>query len=550
MQSQFRSHFRKVAACGLAALVLSVVFAAGAAEVLAFDKAYNKGNKALKKGDFAAAEKIFREILGKDARDTQARLGLSFALLKQRSLQGAYDNAARVIMLDPLSARAHALLGASILGAGEFRLSVEEFRTALSLNDQEALAIAGLAMVDFYENRLSSALAGLRRASELDYEEPDYLFNLGQAAARTEKYKEAADAYERFLIIAPKTDVDRRARIAGLIDFLRYLGRQGSLYVPSGELRTSIKFESFDTRPILIVKVNGQRETLKFVLDTGSGMSVISDQTAKKLGLKPVARGGLARAVGGGGRFEIVYGYLNSVEIGDVRIENVPVYIRKFFDSQVPVDGYLGLSVVSKFLTSIDYGTRQMSLIRQNQSDLVETWTVVRRGESAQALADVRPNEAAIEVPLRTTSSGFLSAEVNLEGFEKPLNFIVDTAASITVVSEKLSQQEQLLDLLQPSKMRVFGAAGVTEDVKLLQLPKLGLGLTKLERINAAVLDLEPVNETAGFTQSGILGGNFLKNFRIYFDFARGLMRLESLGNKPRTDMNNQEVFVSPVSTP
>ncbi len=550
MQSQFRSHFRKVAACGLAALVLSVVFTAGATDVLAFDKAYNKGTKALKRGEFAAAEKIFREILVKDTRDTQARLGLSFALLKQRNLQGAYDNAARVIMLDPLSARAHALLGASILGAGEFRLSVEEFRTALSLNDQEALAIAGLAMVDFYENRLSSALAGLRRASELDYEEPDYLFNLGQAAARTEKYKEAADAYERFLIIAPKTDVDRRARIAGLIDFLRYLGRQGSLYVPSGELRTSIKFESLDTRPILIVKVNGEREPLKFVLDTGSGMSVISDQTAKRLGLKPVARGGLARAVGGGGRFEIVYGYLNSVEIGDVKIENVPVYIRKFFDSQVPVDGYLGLSVVSKFIASIDYGTRQMSLIRQNQSELVESWTVVRRGESAQALADVRPNESIIEVPLRTTSSGFLSAEVNLEGFDKPLNFIVDTAASITVVSEKLSQQEQLLDLLQPSKMRVFGAAGITEDVKLLQLPKLTLGLTKLEKINAAVLDLEPVNETAGFTQSGILGGNFLKNFRIYFDFARGLMRLESLANKPRTDLNNQEVFVSPVSTP
>ena len=43
-----------------------------------------------------------------------------------------------------------------------------------------------------------------------------------------------------------------------------------------------------------------------------------------------MARGGLARAVGGGGRFEIVYGYLNSMEIGDIRIENVPVYIRHF----------------------------------------------------------------------------------------------------------------------------------------------------------------------------------------------------------------------------
>ena len=542
MQSQTNSGFRRLAACCVAAFVVFFV----SSTAFASTKAHTKGMKALKKGDYTAAEKIFREILGKDARDTEARLGLSFSLFKQRNLQGAYDNAARVIMLDPLSARAHAILGASILGAGEFRLSIEEFRTALSLDEREALAISGLAMVDFYENRIGTALSGLRKAVSIDPDEPDYVFNLGQAAARNEKYKEAADAYERFLFIAPKTDVDRRARIVGLIDFLRYLGRQGSLYVPSAGVRTTVPFESFDNRPIISVRINGEKQPFKFVLDTGSGMSVLSEQTAKKLGLKPVARGGMARAVGGGGKFEIVYGYLNSIEIGDVGLDNVPVYIRRFFDTNIPVDGYLGLSVVSKFLASIDYGTRKVSLLKQNQSDVVESWTMLRRGESAQSLLPLTPNDGTIEVPLRTTSSGFLSGEVGLEGFDKTLNFIIDTAASITVVSEKLSQEEQLLDLLRPSKMRVYGAAGVTEDVKLLQLPRLSLGLSKLEKINAAVLDLEPVNETAGFTQSGILGGNFLKNFHVYFDFARGSIRLEPLGQKPRADVSSPDVLSTP----
>jgi len=542
MQSQTNSGFRRLAACCVAAFVVFFV----SSTAFASTKAHTKGMKALKKGDYTTAEKIFREILGKDARDTEARLGLSFSLFKQRNLQGAYDNAARVIMLDPLSARAHAILGASILGAGEFRLSIEEFRTALSLDEREALAISGLAMVDFYENRIGTALSGLRKAVSLDPDEPDYVFNLGQAAARNEKYKEAADAYERFLFIAPKTDVDRRARIVGLIDFLRYLGKQGSLYVPSAGVRTTVPFESFDNRPIISVRINGEKQPFKFVLDTGSGMSVLSEQTAKKLGLKPVARGGMARAVGGGGKFEIVYGYLNSIEIGDVGVDNVPVYIRRFFDTNIPVDGYLGLSVVSKFLASIDYGTRKVSLLKQNQSDAVESWTMLRRGESAQSLLPLTPNDGTIEVPLRTTSSGFLSGEVGLEGFDKTLNFIIDTAASITVVSEKLSQEEQLLDLLRPSKMRVYGAAGVTEDVKLLQLPRLSLGLSKLEKINAAVLDLEPVNETAGFTQSGILGGNFLKNFHVYFDFARGSIRLEPLGQKPRAEVSSPDVLSTP----
>ena len=549
MRCNSKTHLSRTAALSVAAFVFCFALAGVVPDAHGFNdkKAYEKGYKALRKGDYQQAEKIFRDLLGKDAKDIDARLGLSFTLLKQRSLQGAYDNAARVIMLDPLSARGHALLGAAILAAGEFRLSVEEFRTALALNENEALAVAGLAMVDFYENRLTLAMPGLRRASNLDPNEPDFLFNLGQAAARSEKYKEAADAYEKFLMIAPKTDTDRRARILGLIDFLRYLGRQGSLYVASGENRTSVPFEATDNRPVLPIRINGQKQTMRFVLDTGSGMSVISEETAKALGVKAVARGGLARAVGGGGKFEIVYGYINSIDIGGARIENVPVYIRKFFDNNVPVDGYLGLSVVSKYLTSIDYGTRRMSLVRQNQSDIVESWTV-RRPEGMLALAPTAPNDGTVEVPLRTTSSGFLSGEVGLEGFDKTVNFIIDTAASITVVSEKLSQEEQLLELLQPSRMRVFGAAGVTEDVKLLQLPKLSLGVTTLERINAAVLDMEPVNETAGFTQAGILGGNFLRHFRIYFDFARGSMRLEAL-NKPKAAENiNPEAVVS--STP
>lgn len=543
MLSHNHESFRRMAAVSLAAFVFSLIVLCLPAQTLAANKAHEKGERAIRKGDFQTAEKIFRELLGKDSKDNEARLGLSFALLKQRSLQGAYDHAARVIMTDPLSARAHALLGAAILGAGDFKNSVEEFKTALALKDDESLAIAGLAMVNFYENRMVLALAGLRKAVSLDADEPDYVFNLGQAAARTERYKEAADAYERFLLIAPKTDADRRARIAGLIDFLRYLGRQGSLYIPGGANRTVVPFENVDNRPILNVRINGQKEPLRFVLDTGSGMSVVSDATAKRLGLKPVARGGMARAVGGGGRFEIVYGYLSSIEIGELKVENIPVYIRRFFDNQVPVDGYLGLSVISKFLTSIDYGDRRLSLVRQNQSDSA---TNLKPGEP-QSINLTLPGDATIEVPLRTTSSGFLSGEVGIEGLERTVNFIIDTAASISVVSEQLSQEQHILDLVKPSKMRVYGAAGITEDVKLVQLPKISLGLSMLEKINAAVLDLEPVNETAGFTQSGILGGNFLRHFRIYFDFSRGAIRLEPLGQKPKSvETTNPEVATSP----
>jgi len=506
-------------------VILSIALTAIAGTPSDKTKTRERAQKAMRAGDFEHAEQLYRELLTKDDHDNDARLGLSQALLKQRRLQDSYDHAARVIALDPLSARAHALLGSAVLAAGDFRLSVEEFRTALSLNDDEAIAVAGLAMVDFYENRTASCIEGLRRAASLDSNEPDYVFNLGQAAARSERYKEAADAYERFLQIAPRTDADRRARIRGLIDFLRYLGQQGSLYSLGGSDRTAVKFEAPDFRPIIKIRLNGSKEYLRFVLDTGSGMSVLSEETARRMGIRAVARGGLARAVGGGGRFEIVYGYVNSIEVGDIQIQNVPVYIRHFFDEHNPVDGYLGIAALGRLITVLDYGSQQMTLLRQRNSESTSLATLINPGKGV----DAGPARQGIDLPVRTTSSGFISGEVFIDGIKKPLNFILDTGATVTVVSEKLAQLEESQGFIQQTRMRVFGAAGVADDVKTALLPKLTIGSLARERLEAAVLDLDPVNETAGFQQSGILGANFLRHFRLMFDFQKGIVRLEPL---------------------
>ena len=535
IKSPFHQIVIRALAAGLLCLALT-----GANPVNAVDKekTRTRAQRALRSGDFERAEQLYRELLAKNDRDTDARLGLSHALLKQRRLQDSFDHAARVVAVDPLSARAHSLLGSALLASGDFRVSVQEFRTALSLNSDEAMAIAGLAMVDYYENRTARCVAGLRRAAFLDPNEPDYLFNLGQAAGRIERYKEAADAYERFLIVSPHTDTDRRARIRGLIDFLRYLGAQGGLYSLQGPDRTVLQFDAPDGRPIIKLRINGSKEFLRFVLDTGSGMSVISDETARKLGLKAVAHGGLARAVGGGGRFEIVYGYLNTIELGEVRIANVPVYIRHFYDEHNPVDGYLGIAALSRLVISLDYGVRTLTLTRQRNSQTEVGTGTAGQGKPVKAEAvEPRPE---IGVAVRTTSSGFLSGEVFIDGITRPLNFIIDTGATVSVLSEKTAALEEARAFIKEGRMRVFGAAGIAEDVKTALLPKVMMGSYTLEKINAAVLDLEPVNETAGFQQSGILGGNFLRHFRVAFDFQNGIVRLQPLDAAPIQSANPQ----------
>ena len=496
------------AASGVAAFAFSIILSVPARAAEDTKLLRKQAANAMKAGEFAQAEEIYNQLLALNAKDQKARLGLSYALVKQRFWGGAFEHAAKVLQEDRFSSRAMALLGTTLLAKGEFRAANEAFQSAMLLDDNEPLALAGLGMIEFYENRLSNSVSLLRRAVALDSDEPDFVFSLAQAAARDEKFKESADSFERFLQIAPKTDEDRRDRIRGLISFLRYLGQRGRLYANDGEM-ASVPIEMVTTRPVVNVRINGHKETQKFVFDTGSGMCVISEETAKRLGVKQIARGGKARAVGGDGKFEIVYGFLDSLSVGDVTINNVPVYIRRFHGNTTQVDGYLGTSAISKYVTTVDYAARAFSLNKKRKS-----------GKNNAA--------TTVELPMRTTSSGFISGEVQIEGVKKALNFIIDTGASISVLSDKLAGTEELGAFQEGARMRVYGAAGVEDDVKTLILPQLLVGTHSQHGINAAILDLDSINETTGFEQTGILGGNFLYNYRVTFDFKRGILRLET----------------------
>jgi tetratricopeptide (TPR) repeat protein/predicted aspartyl protease len=458
-----------------------------------------QGEKFVRRGEYIEAEKVYKRAVEINPAHSGAKLKLASVYLKQRRLSEAYDLSFLVAKAEPSNSNAFAVLGATLLSAGRFPEARKIFLNALRLNKKEALAWAGYGMLDFYENRILDSLSSLREAVFYDSDQPDYYFALAQVSARAEQYKEAADAYNRFLFVSRSTDDDRRARIKGLINFLRFLGQKKTLYVTAGEAETSVPIQVIGNRPVIELRVNDRKQALRFVLDTGSGISVISDQTAKKLGIEPITRGGYAKGIGGDGRFEIVYGFLKEVEIGDVGIKNVPVYIRKFHSTGDQVDGYIGLSLISKFLTTIDYGALTFSLTKK--------------------AADIASNAESISLPLRLTSSGFLSGEVQLEGIQEPLNFIVDTGASISVISDTVANTDGISSFVKHEKMRVVGSAGITDDVPSFLLPRVSFGSHSRNSITAIALDLDTINEASGFEQAGILGGNFLRNYRMTFDF-------------------------------
>jgi tetratricopeptide (TPR) repeat protein len=471
------------------------------------DKLFREGRKAFQKGHYPEAANLYMSVVFRDAKDLEARQNASYAYLKDQNFQKCYDQAMEVLKINPNIARAHALAGAALLRSGYVQESVYELNQAFKLDLKEPLAYGTAAEIDYYEGRTRDSISKALRAHGLDPNEADYLMTIARASSRIELYEQAAEAYERFLAVAPETDKERRDRIAGLIQFYRQLAGL-EVHEVNGPKFSQIAFQlGGDRRPYLHLKINGRDAV--FVVDTGSGFTVISKDAAKKFKVSEIAQGGHSQGVGGTGKFPIVYGLIKTLELGDIRVKSIPCFIRPFHvdkeaAADFQADGFIGLSILSHFLTEIDYKDNVMRL----DQDVKRTIPVV-----AQSGLTI--------VPFRTTQNGLISVETEIDGKNK-INAILDSGASSTVIStaavERLSMREQII---KGQTTKVIGAGGISDNVELLQLRNCRIADLRQDNLRALVLDFGAINETAGFEQSGILGGDFLRHFSVTINFAR-----------------------------
>jgi tetratricopeptide (TPR) repeat protein len=477
------------------------------------DKLYREARKAMRQGKYDAGLTIFLGMIEADARDNRARLGASFAYLKMQNYPPCFQQAKEVLSIDANNARAHALAGVSLLRSGFIRAAVGELQQALDLDPKEALAYGGAAEIDYYEGRAKDARSKSYYAHNLDPEEPDYLVTYARASSRVEDFKEAADAYELFLEISPPSDTERRDRIRGLIQFYRQLAGL-RVHQVGGPAVTEVPFQlGSDRRPYVRVKLNGRDAV--FVIDTGSGFTVISKEAAKRFGVMEIARGGKSQGVGGTGKFQIVYGLIKSLQIGEAKVRMIPCFVRPFHGdrgrpAEETADGFIGLSVLSHFLTELDYKSSRMRLDRSDNRS-----------------APMASTPGVTLVPFRTTQNGLISVETEFDG-NPFVNAILDSGASSTVISvaavERLNMGDQII---KGQTTSVIGAAGITENVRMLFIRNCRVADQLQSNLRALVLDFGAINETSGFEQSGILGGDFLRHFRLTIDFDRALLALQ-----------------------
>jgi len=99
--------------------------------------------------------------------------------------------------------------------------------------------------------------------------------------------------------------------------------------------------------------------------------------------------------------------------------------------------------------------------------------------------------------------------------------FIVDTGASYTMISSAMAK-ELSLDAGENNQTVPFQTANGLIQAPLVSLQSVAVGGMEINNLTAAIHDVVPDSKI-----SGLLGLNFLTNFRMDIDTQRGLLHLE-----------------------
>jgi len=99
--------------------------------------------------------------------------------------------------------------------------------------------------------------------------------------------------------------------------------------------------------------------------------------------------------------------------------------------------------------------------------------------------------------------------------------FIVDTGASYTMISSATAK-ELSLDAGQTNQTVPFQTANGLIQAPLISLQSVAVGGMEINNLTAAIHDVVPDGKV-----SGLLGLNFLANFRMDIDTQKGLLHLE-----------------------
>ncbi len=272
---------------------------------------------------------------------------------------------------------------------------------------------------------------------------------------------------------------------------------------------TKVKFRlAGGAQPLILLptRVNGAGP-FDFILDTGAGTSLLSAALAQQLKIKIL---GTKEGQSAGGKISVSLAKVDSFALGQAKIEDVEVgivdlgHISKTIGTKI--DGDVGYNFLKHFRVTIDYQTGN---VRFDDPKRIESF-----GKSAKT-----------EVPLRLASPAkpLVLVDVSVNG-RGPFQFAIDTGTSTTAIAPEVAQQLGI----EGSPIGPLTTGGSQVNVTAGNLKSFQVGGARIDDLVVVVADFfAMLSQAVGTKLDGIVGYNFLRNFRVVIDYPSEKFRLE-----------------------
>jgi predicted aspartyl protease len=257
---------------------------------------------------------------------------------------------------------------------------------------------------------------------------------------------------------------------------------------------------------LLPVQVNGDGP-FEFILDTGAGTSLLSSDLAKKLKIKIIST---KEGQSAGGKISVSLAKVDSLAVGQAKLDDVDVGIVDLTHIGntigTKIDGDVGYNFLKHFRITIDYHDCEIRLDEPRR--------IQRLGRSSKA-----------EVPMRLASLAkpLLLVDVHANG-HGPFQFAIDTGTSTTAIAPELAQQLGL----KSSPVGPLTTGGAQVNVTAGTLESFKVGRAGVDDLVVVAADFfATLSQAVGAKLDGIVGYNFLRNFRVVMDYPSEKFRLE-----------------------
>jgi predicted aspartyl protease len=256
---------------------------------------------------------------------------------------------------------------------------------------------------------------------------------------------------------------------------------------------------------LLPVHVNGQGP-FDFILDTGAGTSLLTPERAKELNVEII---GSKEGQSAGGKVAVSLGRAASLAVGAVKVDDLDLGIVDLAHIGATVgakiDGDLGYNFLRHFRVMIDYARCEIRLEDPKRVESVD-------------------GGVKTEVPIRLANAAkpIILVDVYANG-RGPFPFAIDTGTSTTAIKPELAKELAL----KTSPMGAGTTAGAQVTMNAGTLQSFQLGGARIDDMPVVVADFfDMLSKAVGAELAGIVGYNFLRNYKVVVDYPNETLRL------------------------